>query len=136
MGKSQRTKGATFEREIANALGVKRNIEQSRDGGNDIDFPPYTIECKRYSNTAFRWEWMHQAIAACTPERPTPVVVSRVDRGEALVVMRFKDWQALVAGDSTAASALSADLDGAVRPSRVASGTSAPPNDDAAPPSA
>jgi len=109
MGKMQRNKGSAFEREIANALGVKRNIGQSRDGGNDLDFPPYTIECKRYGNTVFRWEWMHQAIAACTPERPTPVVVSRVDRGEALVVMRFTDWLALVTSPASSSAPSSPD---------------------------
>lgn len=135
MGKSQRTKGAAFEREIANALGVKRKIGQSRDGGNDLDLPPYTIECKRRARASFSWGWMEQAIAAVTPKRPVPVVIVRGDRGEAFVVMRFREWQALAAGDSTAASALSADLGGAVPPSRVASETSAPPSDDAAPPS-
>ena len=42
MSKSQRTKGAAFEREVVNiikeALGeqVKRNLDQWRDGGHEI----------------------------------------------------------------------------------------------------
>jgi hypothetical protein len=121
MGKSQRTKGASFEREIANALGVKRKIGQARDGGNDLDLPPYTIECKRRARASFSWDWMEQAIAASTPERPVPVVIVRGDRGEAFVVMRFSDWQGLAippaaapaSGDSSASTSPAAPSSGA-----------------------
>lgn len=135
MGKSQRTKGASFEREIANALGVKRKIGQARDGGNDLDLPPYTIECKRRARASFSWDWMEQAIAASTPERPVPVVIVRGDRGEAFVVMRFTEWRSLVGADNTAASAPAAGPGGAAAPLPDASGTSAPPTDGAARPS-
>ena len=116
MGKMQRTKGATFEREIANALGVKRNIGQARDGGNDIDYPPFTIECKRYQKLMFRPAWMRQALAACTPERPTPVVITRGDGTEAMVVMRFTDWQGLVRASSSGGSALPLETPGGAPP--------------------
>jgi hypothetical protein len=108
VGKMQRDKGASFEREIAQALGVRRNIGQTRDGGNDLDLPPFTIECKRYAKFGVKRAWIAQAVQACTPERPIPVVVVRADRDEAFVVMRFSDWQAAVvpqvSPDSTGAT--------------------------------
>lgn len=128
MGKMQRAKGAAFEREIANALGVQRNIGQARDGGNDLDRPPFTIECKRRASFGVQRAWIAQAIAACTPERPIPVLVVRADRDEAFVVMRFSDWRQAVAAlpaspDSSAAISL---------PVSTSAGADATPVDPAA----
>lgn len=93
MGKSQRVKGAAYEREIANAIGAKRNIGQARDGGDDITHEGYRIECKRRARLGPMVEWMAQAKAAVRdPERETPVVVCRGDGGESLVILRFEDW--------------------------------------------
>lgn len=90
MGKSQRTKGAVFEREIAaqfsSALAIpatlpflppvtnpdmpvpvtafKRNIGQARDGGNDIDAGPFVIECKRRKTLKTIEGWLAQATRA------------------------------------------------------------------------
>jgi hypothetical protein len=93
MGASQRRKGATYEREIANAIGAKRNIGQARDGGDDITHEGYRIECKRRARLGPMVEWMAQAVASVQePERETPVVVCRGDGGESLVILRFDDW--------------------------------------------
>jgi hypothetical protein len=91
MGASQRTKGAAYEREIANAIGAKRNIGQARDGGDDITHEGYRIECKRRASVGPMKDWMAQAVASCT-EGDTPVVVCRGDRGESYVILRFTDW--------------------------------------------
>lgn len=93
MGKMQRRKGAAYEREIANAIGAKRNIGQARDGGDDITHEGYRIECKRRAKLGPMVGWMAQAVAAVRdPERETPVVVCRGDGGESLVILRFNDW--------------------------------------------
>ena len=66
MGKMQRTKGASFERDIVKDLvakgydDAKRNLEQVREGGGDINLPGYLIECKRYANIAV-YKWLEQA---------------------------------------------------------------------------
>lgn len=92
MGKHQRRKGAAYEREIANAIGAKRNIGQSRDGGDDITHEGYRIECKRRARLGPMVEWMAQAVASCQQEGEVPVVVCRGDGGESLVILRFADW--------------------------------------------
>jgi hypothetical protein len=95
MGRMQRQKGATFERDIANVLGAKRNIGQSRDGGDDITHGPFRIECKRRATLGTVEQWLAQAIAACKRPSDVPIVVGRSDGGQPMVVMRFTDWLAL-----------------------------------------
>lgn len=92
MGKMQRRKGAAYEREIANAIGAKRNIGQARDGGDDITHEGYRIECKRRAKLGPMVQWMEQAKASCKTDAETPVVVCRGDGGESLVILRFADW--------------------------------------------
>ena len=91
MGRSQRVKGATFERDIAQQLGAKRNIGQARDGGDDITLGRLRIECKRRKRLGTVQAWLAQATAACDRDGDIPVVVAREDHGEALVLMRFAD---------------------------------------------
>jgi carbon monoxide dehydrogenase subunit G len=90
----QRTKGAAFEREIANAIGAKRNIGQARDGGDDITHEGYRIECKRRASVGPMKGWMEQAVASLRTPDETPVVICRGDGGEAYVILRFTDWVA------------------------------------------
>jgi hypothetical protein len=97
MGKMQRRKGAEFEREIAQALGAKRNIGQARDGGDDITLGPYRIECKRRQRLGPMMQWLAQAIAACQAPDDVPVVVAREDGGRAVAILRFEDFTALLA---------------------------------------
>ena len=91
MGLKSRRKGASYEREIANAIGAKRNIGQARDGGDDITLEGFRIECKRRARLGPMVDWMAQANAACR-DGDTPVVVCRGDGGESLVILRFADW--------------------------------------------
>lgn len=95
MGRSQRVKGATFERDIAHRVGAQRNIGQARDGGDDITVAHFRIECKRRKRLGTVQAWLAQAQAACARAGDVPVVVAREDHGEALVLMRFDDWLAL-----------------------------------------
>lgn len=124
MSKSQRTKGAVFEREVCDiftsALNppapFQRNIGQSRDGGNDIDIGPLIVECKRRATLGTVYAWLQQATDAATvrpdprsatqfaPYRRTladgtpmvPVVVARQDGDTApIVILRLNDFLAL-----------------------------------------
>jgi hypothetical protein len=113
VGKSQRNKGAGFEREIASefsiALGLdiefKRNIGQARDGGNDLDVGPLVIECKRRASLTTIEKWIDQAQVAAdnrmlrNPGRlHLPTVIARSDGGESLVIMRLEDFL-ILSGD-------------------------------------
>jgi len=97
---NSRLRGATFEREIVNALreslGVdcKRNLDQWRDGGDDIKLPPYSIECKRRKSIAV-YEWWEQAVKSAG-EKLRPVLMIRADRKETLVVMSLEEFCRLV----------------------------------------
>lgn len=87
MSKSQRTKGAVFEREVCEiftsalnpAEPFKRNIGQARDGGNDIDVGPLVVECKRRKTLGTVYGWLQQAIDAC---RGRTYTVDVMDDGE------------------------------------------------------
>jgi Holliday junction resolvase len=105
MGKRSRTKGATYEREIAStlqkALGVevKRRLGQAREGGEDIDLTtlalPLTLECKRRAQPLVALKWLEQAQAASEGKGSTPVVITRGDNSPSLVVMTLDDWLAM-----------------------------------------
>jgi hypothetical protein len=92
MGKSQRTKGAVYEREIVDILkaagyDAARNLQQTRDGGGDIIVDKYLFECKRRARLSV-YEWMDQASKACDVYHK-PVVVTRADRRENLAILNF-----------------------------------------------
>lgn len=67
VGASQRTKGAAAERELAKLLGVhldcdiKRNLNQVRDAGHDLDGLPFALEVKRQEVLRVR-DWWQQAV--------------------------------------------------------------------------
>jgi nickel-dependent lactate racemase len=103
MGKSQRTKGAGYEREIVRdlheVLGVasKRNLEQTRSGGGDIILDNFVIECKRRAGIAV-YEWMRQCEASCN-ETQKPIVVCRADGEKSLAIMRWSDFMTLLGNE-------------------------------------
>jgi Holliday junction resolvase len=95
MGKAQRTRGQVFEREIVNTLkdagiDAARNLDQTRDGGGDIDIGAYMIECKRRASIAV-YDWLDQCTRAARPGQ-IPVVVARGDRRETVVILRLDDF--------------------------------------------
>lgn len=96
----QRTKGASYEREVCQVFSdaldqpVKRNIGQARDGGNDIDVGPLRVECKRRKSLGTLESWMQQAEEGC-PIDKYPAVITRSDGGESMIVMKLEDFLSL-----------------------------------------
>ena len=105
MSKYQRDKGARFEREICNEIEsitgfpARRNLTQTRDGGYDIAFGKFRLECKARKSLSV-YAFIEQCEAACSPSN-VPVVICKADRKEPLVLMRFKDALPLLAGELT-----------------------------------
>lgn len=103
MSKSQRTKGAAAEREVAkilqDALGVevKRKLGQARDSGDDIQVGRYRLEVKRCETLRMQ-EWCEQVQAACGPQ-DVPVVVYRRSGQPWRVVLLLDDLIPMMRGD-------------------------------------
>lgn len=104
MSKSQRDKGAGYERELcayfSDRLGrvVKRNIGQARDGGDDITIGKFRIEAKRRKRIGNIYGWRQQVIEASQPE-DMPVVICRGDGKESLVILGLDDFTYLLRGE-------------------------------------
>lgn len=100
MSRSQRLKGAAFEREIAAALTaalgvpVRRNLGQARDSGDDITFGKVRIECKRRAKVAC-YEWIDQVQAACN-DGERGIVVFRADGRQAHAIVPLADMITLL----------------------------------------
>ena len=95
MSAMSRRKGGNHEREIVNILKAfghpcARNLDQTRDGGGDIPFGDWLIECKRRASIAI-YPWWDQVVAACGATKK-PMLVIRADKRENLVVMRLEDF--------------------------------------------
>ena len=106
MSKSQRTKGATGEREVCailhDVLGVDvhRNLSQTRDGGTDIVMGKFRIEVKRRKRIGNLYEWMAQSERACTAPGQIPVVVARQDgTRQWLVTLNLEDFMTLAGNE-------------------------------------
>lgn len=97
------TKGKTAERELCGVLSerfgfeIKRTLGQERDGGHDVNLPPFRIECKRRSRVGKLYDWIGQA--AFGKSRAIPVVMVRGDLEDWLVVMRLDDWVGIARTD-------------------------------------
>lgn len=110
MSAMSRRKGATHEREVVNILKASghpcaRNLDQTRDGGGDIPFGDWLIECKRRHKIAI-YEWWDQCVAACEENRKEwqmgfgvikdpakkPMLVIRADHRDNLVVIGLNDF--------------------------------------------
>jgi Holliday junction resolvase len=103
MSKSQREKGAAYEREVVNqiketlGINVSRNLTQTRDSGADILLDRYVIECKRRAEIVV-YNWMEQAEMSCkTGQRP--IVICRADKEDSLVIMNLTDFLPLLGND-------------------------------------
>lgn len=103
MSRSERVKGAAFEREIATYLSerlgrvVKRKLGQARDSGDDIQVGRFRIECKRRAAIAV-YQWLKQCITAAD-ESDIPVVIARADGQDAIAILRLDDLVPLIAGE-------------------------------------
>lgn len=91
MGKLQKTRGDSCEREIATYLtselgvDVKRKLGQARDSGEDISVPPFRIEVKRRRKVA-----VTQFIEQCelgSAINEIPIVIIRTDGDKRPLVM-------------------------------------------------
>lgn len=104
MGKAQRTKGASGEREVCRllrgVLGIeaKRNLSQTREGGCDIAVGSFHIEVKRRALIGNIYGWMEQAEASCLAGEK-PVVVCRADGKKWLAVLPFEEFMRLAGNE-------------------------------------
>jgi Holliday junction resolvase len=101
MSRSQRDKGAQFERDVqdlARAHGFtacRRAFASGAQGGADLTgIPGVALECKRQETVRLR-EWWAQAEAAADPGE-VPVVALRWSRGPALAVLPLEELLALL----------------------------------------
>ena len=99
-GKGARIKGANFERHLAKLiseqtiLSAKRGLGQTRGGGgeiSDVDIPILHIEAKRHKRCNIKAA-LEQAITDASDNGKIPVAITKDDRKEILVTMRFDDW--------------------------------------------
>lgn len=105
-GRNNRRRGQCGEREVAailsdaTGLEIKRLLGQERDGGHDIAFGPFRIECKRRKRVANLYGWLVQAAinGASEPGREgldmagDPIVAIRADGQKWLIVQPLSDW--------------------------------------------
>ena len=99
MGKSQRDKGARFERQIANdlkALGYDASRGHQSNGGSALEpdvrgIPGVHIECKAVERLNLRSAMEQSERDAGDDE--VPIVVHKQNRKEVLVTMRWSDFQ-------------------------------------------
>ncbi len=108
LSKSQRTKGAAYEREVAEKLTriftrkvkVRRQLGQARDSGADIHLDCLLIECKRRKSLKTLYKWMSQVVRAKVLKASQPMLIVRADNEEDLVIFRLQDilWFAHAVG--------------------------------------
>lgn len=107
MGRSQRIKGATWERELAaylrsHGLEARRGIGQARSASevSDVELAGWWVEAKRHRRTNPKAALVQAcADAEAHGEGLTPVAICRDDGTPiqgATVTMRLADWVALV----------------------------------------
>lgn len=107
---NSRQKGARGERDFIAALqqaagktlDLKRNLEQTREGGFDITgLDNWAPEIKRYKEVtpALLSGWWEQAVSQST-ERRRPVLAYRADRRDWRVVLMGSDVTNMLTGDS------------------------------------
>ena len=98
MGKSQRTKGASFERWTVNRLKragfteAQRNLNDTTDGrGIDVETHRFAIQCKAYKkppNTS--------KIEEVNDSTRFHVLVAKGDRKKPTVTMYLDDWLSIL----------------------------------------
>lgn len=102
MSKSQRTKGATYEREVCDVFTgitgrkIQRHIGQARDGGNDVTVGRLVIEAKRRKTLGGIEKWLLQAKVATVSAEQVPVVVTRSDGGESIAILSLADFLRII----------------------------------------
>jgi hypothetical protein len=104
MSKLSRTRGASYEREVANeifdvlGIRIKRNLKQYQDKDEgDLILGDYLIECKRRRKIAV-YDFMEQADRSCKAGQ-TPIVIMREDGGKSLAVLHLRDLLKLLGNE-------------------------------------
>ena len=100
MGKKSRTKGKTGEREFINLIRgffpsteITRNLNQTRNGGHDIDgLDGWAVEVKRQENLSIG-RWWGQAVKQAAEINARPALAYRQNR---------EPWKILVEMDLNA----------------------------------
>lgn len=89
-----RRKGSSYEREICHAITaatgdkVERILGQARDGGGDIHWREWLLECKRRKGLSTIYRWIAQAKAAfARTEHDYYAVVCRADGEQSFVIL-------------------------------------------------
>lgn len=104
-GRSNRNRGAAFERKIAKMLTdelgfvVRRNASQARGGaieGPDIQVGHFGIECKSRDAIAV-YPWLEKAEIDSVGS--VPVVVARADGKVPIVIMYLDDFLPMLRGE-------------------------------------
>ena len=99
MGKSQRTKGHSFERKVAAQLreifpDAKRHLEYQDGEAYGVDIAntgPFAIQCKKHRNYVSITK-----IFEVKDDSKIPVLVTAGDRLEAMAVLPFNEFLRLV----------------------------------------
>jgi len=102
MGKSQRTKGHQFEREIARMFreigfpDARRQLEYHEDDAQGVDIQgtgEFKIQCKRHKKyvPVNKIEEIQNL-----SEHETPILITKADRKEAMAVLPLKDLLELI----------------------------------------
>ncbi|MBN2644624.1 MAG: hypothetical protein JXR59_04025 [Desulfuromonadaceae bacterium] len=108
MGRAQRNKGATAERELAKLLSdqlgaeVSRNLLQTREGGHDLNgVGGWAVEVKRHE-TLNLTAWWEQTLRQAQRSGQKPVLAYRQSRRPWSFVVRLCDLCPSLTGDCTA----------------------------------
>jgi len=119
-----RTKGASYERQIANDLfrltgiGFKRNLNQYQSVGLDDLTPddpawPFALELKRFAaGNSCRSGWKAQAQAAANASGKLPAVVYRFDRQDTRCAVPMAAMCAAFGGSDDSGEWVEITLDG------------------------
>lgn len=108
MGAMQRTKGAAGERDFAKLLGgllavdLKRNLDQTRDGGHDLKgsdlISGWAIEVKR-AKKALLPAWWNQTVEQAVAAGKRPALAYRLDNHKWRVVVHLNQLNPLMVHD-------------------------------------
>lgn len=98
MSVNSKQKGARYEREVALLLRqygyeTRRSVQYSgrvEESADVVGLPYMHIECKRYANRAFSYDWIDQAKRDAKGR--IPMVIHRTDNHRNLVTLDFHDF--------------------------------------------
>ena len=100
---NSKKKGKNYELEVCKNLkdlgysDVKRSVQycgNNTDSNNAdvIGLDGIHIECKHYNSTAFKYEWLEQAVRDSNNSANLPAVFHRINNEKTVVTMRIEDW--------------------------------------------